>query len=244
MKLVASIALVLVFGLAGAQSGAQKAPKKPKPVQKPSVEKTILKSDKDIESYVLGIQAARNFEREQFEVDTAMFIKGFMDQVNGKKLPVTEDQIRGTVSAVLAQMRMRNRVATRTLPDMYLKQQVQFLNENKKKPGVVSMPSGLQYKVIKQGDGKKPSYGDSVVVNYKGTTVDGEVFDSSDKLGHPAVFNLKDLILGWREGLMMMPTGSHYMLYVPAPLGYGAESFGKVRGNSVLIFDVELIAVR
>lgn len=119
-----------------------------------------------------------------------------------------------------------------------------FLQQNMKKEGVVSLPSGLQYKVLQAGEGKKPKATDSVTVHYRGTLTDGTEFDSSIKRGKPATFPLNRVIAGWTEGLQLMKEGAKYELYIPSALGYGSRGAGRlIKPNSTLIFEVELIKI-
>ena len=119
-----------------------------------------------------------------------------------------------------------------------------FLAENEKKEGVKTLPSGLQYRVLKAGDGRQPVKADQVVVHYKGTLIDGREFDSSHKRGEPAKFGVGQVIKGWTEALQLMKEGSKWMLYIPWQLAYGGKGSGKLIGpNETLIFEVELIAV-
>ena len=120
-----------------------------------------------------------------------------------------------------------------------------FLTENGKRESVVTLPSGLQYEIITQGDGPKPSVHNTVTCHYHGTTIKGEVFDSSVRRGQPASFPLNGVIKGWTEALQLMPTGSKWKLYIPPHLAYGNRSISrKIGPNSTLIFEVELISFR
>jgi len=120
-----------------------------------------------------------------------------------------------------------------------------FLAANKAKEGVVTLPSGLQYKIIKQGDGPKPTASDTVVTNYRGTLIDGTEFDSSYKRGEPATFPVGQVIKGWTEALQLMPVGSKWQLYIPSDLAYGERSpGGEIGPNSTLIFDIELLSIQ
>lgn len=119
-----------------------------------------------------------------------------------------------------------------------------FLKANKEKPGVTELPSGLQYEVIKQGDGPKPTAFNSVTCHYHGSLIDGTVFDSSVERGKPATFPLSQVIAGWTEGLQLMPVGSKWRFFIPPHLGYGARQAGpKIGPNSTLIFEVELLGI-
>lgn len=118
-----------------------------------------------------------------------------------------------------------------------------FLAENAKREGVQTLESGLQYEVLRDGSGPKPRVTDTVTVHYKGTLIDGTVFDSSYDRGQPATFPLMQVVPGWRQGIPLMPVGSQYKLYIPPDLGYGSQDKGVIPPNSVLIFEVELLAI-
>ena len=119
-----------------------------------------------------------------------------------------------------------------------------FLSQNKSKEGVVTLPSGLQYKTLKAGDGKKPALGDTVVCQYRGTLVDGTEFDSSYKRNQPATFPVKGVIKGWTEALQLMPVGSKWQLFIPPDLAYGGQGPGSIGPESTLIFEVELLDIK
>jgi FKBP-type peptidyl-prolyl cis-trans isomerase FklB len=120
-----------------------------------------------------------------------------------------------------------------------------FLEANRKRPGVTTLPSGLQYEVIAEGNGKKPTLDQTVTINYRGTLVDGTEFDSSYKRGEPATFPINQLIEGWKQALQLMPVGSHWRVYVPSSLAYGERGQGNLIGpNATLIFEIELLAIR
>jgi len=135
--------------------------------------------------------------------------------------------------------------AMKTLGEKNRKEGEAFLAENKTKDGVVALPSGLQYKILKEGDGKKPTADDAVVCNYRGTLLDGTEFDSSFKRNQPATFPVKGVIKGWTEALQLMPAGSKWQLFIPPSLGYGERGAANLIGpNATLIFEVELISIQ
>ena len=124
-----------------------------------------------------------------------------------------------------------------------LEEMATFLDENKKKPGVVTLPSGLQYKIIKEGEGPSPLKTSKVKAHYKGTLMDGTVFDSSYERGEPITFGVNQVIKGWQEALVLMKPGAKWMLYIPPYLGYGERNSGPIPANSLLIFEIELISI-
>jgi len=197
-------------------------------------------TDKQKLSYSVGVVFARNLALET-EVDIDTFVQGIRDVMEKKDLRMTVEQMQ----AVLEQYRQEQMKAQAGQADKNLAAGQKFLAENKTKPGVVETASGLQYKVVKTGTGKKPAVSNTVVAHYKGTLVDGTEFDSSYARGEPATFPLANVIKGWQEGLALMPAGSTYELYIPAQLAYGNQQKGPVIGpNSTLVFTVELIEVK
>ena len=179
------------------------------------------------------------------EFDMPMFMRGLKDGADPAIKPALDqaqiDQVRGALSARLGAAREAERKAQ---GEAALKQEQEFLAKNKLVKGVFTTPTGLQYQVLKQGDGVRPKPGQRVRVHYVGTLLDGSKFDSSIDRGEPAVFGLDQVIKGWTEGVGMMPVGAKYRLWVPAALGYGDRGAGAgIPPNSTLVFDVELLGV-
>lgn len=203
-----------------------------------------LKTMNDTVSYILGSDLAENFQKKGFEINPDLFIQSFEKSLKEKDTLFT-----------LAQ---RQKIMTRFQKELQVKQQARtlgetqknklageaFLQENKKKEGVVELPSGLQYKIISLGTGTKPTADDEVTVNYEGKFLDGKVFDSSYDRKEPATFPLKGVIKGWTEGLQLMNSGSVYEFFIPSDLGYGDNGYGQIPGGTTLIFKVELISVK
>ncbi|MCX5888136.1 MAG: FKBP-type peptidyl-prolyl cis-trans isomerase [Deltaproteobacteria bacterium] len=206
-------------------------------------EPTDLKTEKDKVSYGIGVSVAKNFKQQGVEVDMNMMIKGMKDELSGKKLLMSEDELRKTMTAYQQELRGKQMEQRKVAALDKKKEGDAFLAENKKKEGVVTTPSGLQYKILKAGEGKKPTADDEVEVNYRGTFIDGKEFDSSG--GQPKTFKLTGIIPGWREALQLMPVGSKYQLVVPPGLAYGEQGMGQViMPNTVLIFEVELVGIK
>jgi len=199
--------------------------------------KTPLKDQKDKSSYAIGLNIGMNFNKQKIAINPDVFVAGVKDGLAGKP-QMTEAEVRETMTNLEKDMESKQKEASQKNASDGEK----FLAENKKKEGVKTTASGLQYKVIKEGTGPQPKATDTVTVNYRGTLIDGTEFDSSYKRGQPATFPLNAVIKGWTEGLQLMKVGSKYQIFIPASLGYGERGAGADIGpNSTLIFEVELM---
>lgn len=203
-----------------------------------------LRSEKDKLSYAIGVQAVRSWKRQEVEVDPELVIKGLRDALSGEKLLMSEAELRATLDAFQQEVREKQaRVATLAAEDNK-KAGEKFLAENKNREGVVTLPSGLQYKILTAGEGKRPTVDDTVLVHYRGTLIDGTEFDSSYRRDQPATFGVNRVIRGWTEALQLMPVGSKWQLFIPPSLAYGTRGSRRVGPNATLIFEVELIAIQ
>ena len=207
-------------------------------------EPTDLKTEQDKVNYGIGVSVARNFRQQGMEVDINLVVKGMKDELTGKKVLLSDDELRKTMTAYQQEIR-RKQIQERKVAALDKKKEGDaFLEENKKKEGVVILPSGLQYKILKGGEGKKPAADDTVEVSYKGTLINGKVFDSSQP-GTPLALKVKQVIPGWQEALQLMPVGSKWQLFIPPELAYGQQGAGAEIGpNATLIFEVELLAIK
>lgn len=215
---------------------------KPKPataktaaaVKKPSTLKTTL----DSVSYALGVSIAKFYKEQGVKtLNTALISKAINDQFKGVKSLLNEEQINMSISNYLQQLKAEKAEASK-------KAGRAFLAENKKKAGVVELPSGLQYQIVKEGAGPKPELTDKVKCHYHGMLIDGTVFDSSVERGQPIDFQVNGVIKGWIEALQLMPVGSKWKLFIPSDLAYGDNQAGpKIKPGSTLIFDVELLDI-
>jgi FKBP-type peptidyl-prolyl cis-trans isomerase FklB len=197
-------------------------------------EKLVLKNQKERVSYIIGMDIGSNLKKQSIDIDPNILAKGIQDALGGAKSLLTDQEVQETMVAF-----------QKELMEKYKKQGEDFLAENKKKEGVKTLPSGLQYKVIKAGTGKKPKADDTVKANYRGTLLDGTEFDSSYKRGQPATFRVSGVIPGWTEALQLMGEGAKWQLFVPSNLAYGQRGAGKViRPNTVLIFEIELVSIQ
>lgn len=206
-------------------------------VDPPRAEKAPMASKAD-KSYAMGINIGRSIAGDDIDVDVDEVIRGLADGIDGKKPRLTDEQLE---NAMLA---LQHEVRARTLARLK-KQGEEFLAANKKKEGVVTLPSGLQYKVIKAGKGKSPKATDTVDTHYHGTLIDGTVFDSSIQRGEPVSFPVNRVIPGWTEALQKMKVGDRWQLFIPSDLAYGERGTpdGTIAPHSVLVFDVELLGI-
>ncbi|HZD30362.1 MAG TPA: FKBP-type peptidyl-prolyl cis-trans isomerase [Candidatus Angelobacter sp.] len=203
-----------------------------------------LKTDKEKLSYAIGMNIGGSMKKDGLDVDPAILSRGVKDALTGGKPAMTEAEARTVIAAFREQMMKKQQSEAAKVGDANKQAGEAFLALNKTKEGVVTLPSGLQYKVIKQGEGPKPVASDTVVTNYRGTLIDGAEFDSSYKRGEPATFPVGQVIKGWTEALQLMPVGSKWQLFVPSNLAYGERSPGPEIGpNSTLIFDIELLSI-
>jgi len=242
---LSSLAVLFNLPVASAQSSA---PAKPAPAPAshaqgapPAAQPSgQFKDLKEKFSYAFGANIGSGLRRQAVDVDPAAFEQGLKDGLAGKPA-LSEEEIKAAFNEMQAQMRTKEQA----MAGDNLKAGEAFLEANKSKPGVVTLASGLQYKILVAGNGPKPRAVDTVVCNYRGTLIDGTEFDSSYKRGEPATFPLARVIKGWTEALQLMPVGSKWQLFVPASLAYGERSPGpEIPPNSTLIFEVELISIQ
>lgn len=206
---------------------------------------TVLKTQKDKVSYSFGLDIGDNFKKQSIDLDPDLLARGIKDALSGKKPLLSEEEIRAVMASFQEEMKAKAIAHTKELGEKNRKEGEAFLAKNKKKAGIVTLPSGLQYKIIKAGTGKKPKATDTVTTNYRGTLIDGTEFDSSYKRGQPATFPVNGVISGWTEALQLMPVGSKWQLFIPSDLAYGPRGAGHViEPNSALIFEVELISIQ
>jgi FKBP-type peptidyl-prolyl cis-trans isomerase FklB len=196
-----------------------------------------LKDQKDKVSYSIGLQIGFNLGRQKIDISPEMLSAGIKDALAGKP-QLNPDQIKEVMSTFEKDMEQKQKEAG----EKNKSEGTKFLDENKKKEGVKTTASGLQYKVLKEGNGAQPKKTDTVTVNYRGTLLNGTEFDSSYKRGQPATFPVSGVIPGWTEALQLMKVGSKYQLFIPSNLAYGERSVGPdIGANSTLVFEVELM---
>lgn len=209
-----------------------------------AAEKPALKDTKDKESYSLGYQFGQSMKAQGIDLDLEIYASGIRDAVNGATPQLTQEEMRNTVTELQKKLAAARHRGLKEMADKNLADGKAFLEENKTKEGVVSLPSGLQYTVLAEGSGKTPKATDSVTVNYRGTLTNGTEFDSSFKRGQPATFEVGKLIRGWSEALQLMKEGAKWQLFIPPALAYGDRGTGPIPPNSTLVFEVELISIK
>lgn len=223
---LAGLALLLTFALVAAQ------------------DKSPLKSQQDKISYSIGLRIGRNFKGQGIEIAPDALIRGVRDAMEGNTTLLSDEEIRMVMFAFQMEQRGKQQERSQQIGEKNKREGEAFLAKNRQKPGVTTAASGLQYKVITEGTGKSPSVNDTVTAHYKGTLIDGTVFDNSYDRGEPARLSVSGVIPGWTEALQMMKVGAKWMLWIPAQLAYGERGTGQHIGpNTALIFEIELIAI-
>lgn len=233
---------MLLLGNAPAQTPAAAPQQSPKAE---SQEASTLKTQKERVSYALGMSVGANLHKQSVDVDPGLIMQGLQDGLAGGKTQLSEEEARAALMELQSDLRRKQQEKIQQAGEVNRKEGSAFLAANKGKEGVVTLPSGLQYKILSAGTGPKPTTSDSVVCNYRGTLVDGKEFDSSYKRGQPATFPVSGVIKGWTEALQLMPVGSKWQLFVPSELAYGERGQGADIGPyAVLVFDVELLSIQ
>jgi len=200
-----------------------------------------LDSDKQKFSYTVGYQIGAGLKRDGVDVDPEIVTQGIRDVLSGAAPQLSPQQMQAAITAY----RQKEAAERAASAEQNRKAGEAFLAANKKKQGVVDLPSGLQYQVIKKGEGKQPKASDTVTVHYRGTLIDGTEFDSSYSRNEPTSFQLDGIIKGWQEALPMMHEGAKWKIFVPPTLAYGEQGAGAAIGpNATLIFEIELVAIK
>jgi len=242
------------------QTPATSTPAATTPTTKPPVKKTgtaakssavppALTTRKEKFSYALGMNIgtglSNNLKKQSVEVDSSLVSQGVKDALAGGKTRLTQEEAQAVLTEVQNEVRKQQQEKTQQAAAANKTEGEAFLAANKAKEGVVTLPSGLQYKILTAGTGPKPTATDTVVCNYRGTLINGTEFDSSYKRGQPATFGVGQVIKGWTEALQLMPTGSKWQVVIPPDLAYGERGAGADIGpNATLIFEVELISIQ
>jgi FKBP-type peptidyl-prolyl cis-trans isomerase FklB len=230
-----AVTLVVLLCCAGLFAQQQTAPAQSAPTM----------TDQQKKSYSIGLNIGLNLFEQEVTVDVASLTKGIQDGLANSKPALSEEEIRTVLTNLQKEVADRQEVKRKALADKNSKDADAYLAENKTKEGVVTLPSGLQYKILKAGTGPKPLATDTVVTHYKGTFLNGQQFDSSYDRGEPATFTVNGVIPGWTEALQLMPVGSKWQLVIPPKLAYGEKGFQNViPPNSTLLFDIELISIQ
>jgi len=214
------------------------------PVTAKSATPFTLKTQKDKASYAVGMSYGNMLHQRGVPVDPAIVARGLRDAMAGGKMLLTDDEMKAVLNQLRSEVGQQQQAKAHEAGAGNRKEGEAFLAANKGKEGVVTLPSGLQYKVLKEGTGPKPTANDTVSCNYRGTLINGKEFDSSYKRGEPTSFPVGGVIAGWTEALQLMPVGSKWQLFIPADLAYGDRGAGDDIGpGETLIFEIELLSI-
>ena len=243
---IAFATIILLSQISFAQSTKAPATKPKAQTTKPvTTTKTVVVATSSLEtmkngidsiSYAIGINIAGNLKQQNLKVNSAMMAKAIDQILNGQTTLMDGNAANAYIQGYFQNESMKKGAANKAVGDKYLA-------ENKTKAGVVTLPSGLQYSIMKEGTGEKPASTDKVKVHYHGTLIDGSIFDSSVERGQPAEFGVTQVIQGWVEALQLMPVGSKWKLFIPSNLAYGPQGPPSIGPNQVLIFEVELLEI-
>ncbi len=222
--------LALVLGLLATAAAAQPA--------------VVLETPMDKVSYAMGVEQARSFKKQEVTVNLELLMQGIRDGMAGDKIAMPDKEIRRVLNGFQAEVRQKMTASRRLASDENRRRGTDYLEANKTRAGVVALPSGLQYRVLKAGDGRKPQDADQVEAHYRGTLLNGFEFDATEP-GKPATLKVAALISGWKEALKLMPVGSRWQIVIPAQLAYGDRGVGNDIGpNETLLFEVELVGIK
>lgn len=230
--LIASVALALLFGLAGYACAQEEGGEAP-----------TLETDKQKASYAIGHNLGSNFDSQGVDIDLEVLIAGLRAGLAGEEPPLPAEELQAAVQALQQEVMAAQQARTQAEAAENQAAGQEFLAENAQKEGVQVTDSGLQYEVVEPGVGESPEAQDQVQIHYTGTLIDGTKFDSSHDRGQPATFPVSGVIAGFAEGLQLMKEGGKYKLYIPPDIGYGERASGPIPPNSTLIFDIELLGV-
>ena len=229
-------------------TGQKAAAKKPgTTTRRTTAAPLALKTEKEKASYALGMKIGSDLHRQGLNesVESALVARGLRDALSGSKTAMTEEEERAALTQLRTEVNQKMQAKAQEEGAGNRKEGEAFLAANKSKPGVMTLPDGLQYKILTEGTGPKPTVNDTVSCNYSGTLIDGKEFDSSYKRGHPETFPVGGVIKGWTEALQMMPVGSKWQLFIPPDLAYGDHppQGGEIGPGETLVFQVELLSI-
>jgi len=224
----------LAMGLVACNGGSSIAPK------------TNISTKADSTSYAIGVNIGTSFKGQEIDIDMSAFLAGVSDAMNDDStaIKLTEEQLQTVFASLQQEMYEKQMAKMEEMSRNNLSESDNFFKDNATKEGVMSTPSGLQYRVITAGAGPKPSAESEVIVNYRGSLLDGTVFDSSYERGEPATFQVGQVIQGWIEGLQLMSAGAKYEFFIPSNLAYGEQGNEVIPPNATLIFEVELLEIK
>jgi FKBP-type peptidyl-prolyl cis-trans isomerase FklB len=251
MKLqILTLAVLSAVSFAGFAQQTQPASQQSQPANPPQTTtaqpstQQAFSNQTDKVSYAIGVDIGSNFKKQNIDLNPDVLAKGVKDGLSGGKTMMDDKEMRDTLMNFQKELMAKRQAQMQEMVQKNKAEGETFLAENKKKPGIITLPDGLQYKIVKAGSGVSPTDTDSVTVNYEGTFPNGKEFDSSYKRGKPATFPVTQVIPAWTEALKMMKPGAEWMIYVPASLGYGERGAGPIGPNQVLVFKIELISVQ
>ncbi len=240
-----AISISMLLSVAAAAQTATPPAPQTKPAPAPNAPSSAFKTPVEKRSYALGLDVGRQMKKESIEIDPTIFTQGLKDALSGNQALLSDEELRATIVELQTELRAKQAQVHKEQAEKNKRAGEAFLAENKKKEGVVTLPDGLQYKVLKAGEGKKPTAEDTVVCQYRGTLIDGTEFDSSYKRNQPATFPVNRVIKGWTEALQLMPAGSKWQLFIPSDLAYGERGAGnEIPPDATLIFEVELVSIQ
>ena len=249
MKTKISVAMLVLgcliaMSVYAAEEGAKETMMATAPgVEVVAKESISLETEMEKISYIIGTQIARNFKSQEIEVNVDSLAQGIKDALAGTKLAISEAEMKTVYGGWQTRMKAKQVAKQAKEASEGLAKGNAYLAANKTKEGVIVLPSGLQYKVLKEGTGNTPVASDKVNTNYRGTLIDGTEFDSSYKRGKPAEFPVTGVIKGWVEALQLMKEGGKWELYIPANLAYGSRARPTIPANSALVFEIELLEI-
>jgi FKBP-type peptidyl-prolyl cis-trans isomerase FklB len=247
MKKLTSLAALLLLAATVAARADQQPSAQQQPAQKPAPAAQAAPGDKpqsleDKASYIIGFNLGSNLKQQEIPVSADLIVKGLRDGLGGAQGLLTDEEIQAAMTEFQQKMMAQQQAKMQAVGEKNKKEAEEFLAANKTKQGVVTTASGLQYQILQQGTGPNPKPTDQVTVHYKGTLLDGKVFDSSYDRNEPATFTVGQVIPGWVEALQLMKVGSKAKLFIPPALAYGESGAGQDIGpNSLLVFEVELL---
>jgi FKBP-type peptidyl-prolyl cis-trans isomerase len=237
--------VVITLTVITIQAQTKNTSKTAKPAQKPASTGNSLKTFDDSVNYAIGMNIVGFYKQQgEVKINPAIITRAINDMQTGKKVLMTDADVNKCMGVLTEKYQQKMMLQQQGKAKPIIEEGEKFLAVNKTRQGVLSTPSGLQYEVLRAGNGPKPSANDTVTVNYKGNLINGTVFDDSYARGEAATFPLNRVIRGWTEGVQLMPVGSKYKFYIPYQLGYGLNGAGaEIPGGSVLIFEVELLNI-
>jgi len=250
LSALSCLSLALFFSAAAAAQQTSTAPAKPAaPAASTSPsspsQPSPFTTDKEKASYAIGMNIGNSLKHDGLDVDSNIVSQGLKDAMTGAPSKISDADAQDAMNKLRSTVMAKKQAEAAQAGDANKKAGDQFLAANKAKEGVVTLPDGLQYKILKEGTGPKPKASDTVTVNYRGTLIDGTEFDSSQKHGEPATLGVGQVIKGWTEALQLMPVGSKWQLVLPPDLAYGPNGAGGVIGpNATLVFDIELLSIK